>query len=55
MVGTVTVQTSRATVFTAGTCANVVSGAGVVVTGARSSDGSLAASSVAVRVATSTR
>jgi hypothetical protein len=51
-VGSVTVDTSRATTFTGGTCANVVSGAGVVVTGARQSAGTLAASSVAVRAAT---
>jgi hypothetical protein len=55
LVGRVAVTTNRATAFTPGTCANVVNGAGVVATGSRQADGSLAAASIAVRGATSTR
>jgi len=53
LVGGVTVDTDRATVFSPGTCANVVSGAGVVVIGTRSAANTMAASSVAVRGTTS--
>lgn len=49
VVGRVVVQAGRTTTFVGGTCAEVVTGAGVVVRGARQSDGSLAASAVTIR------
>jgi hypothetical protein len=42
----VIVETNRATVFNGGPCAAVLNGVGVVVTGTRQGDGSLAASAV---------
>lgn len=55
LVGRVIVETNRSTTFAPGTCADVVNGAGVVAKGSRQSDGTLAASSVAVRASGRTR
>ena len=55
LVGGVTVDTDRATVFSPGSCNNVVNGVGVSVTGSRSAAGTMAAASVAVRGTTAAR
>ena len=49
LVGRVIVDTSRATVFNGGRCAAVVTGTGVVATGTRSGEGTLAATSITFR------